>query len=65
MARTIPVCSGSDQAERKLTRIVDGETGGKRGVRWRALNVKPPEMSQLECAAESGSGWLPAIGGAS
>ena len=52
LAGTIPVCSGGDRAARKLTCIVDGDTGWERGVKWRALNVDTPEISQAECAAE-------------
>ncbi len=52
LAGTIPVCSGGDRAARKLTCIIDGDTGWERGVKWRALNVDTPEISQSECAAE-------------
>ena len=52
LAGIIPVCSGSDRAARKVTCIVDGDTGWERGVKWRALNVDTPEISQPECAAE-------------
>jgi micrococcal nuclease len=52
LAGTIPVCSGGDRAARKVTCIVDGDTGWERGVKWRALNVDTPEISQPECVAE-------------
>ncbi|MEC5292643.1 thermonuclease family protein [Aurantimonas sp. C2-6-R+9] len=52
MADAIPVCSGGDRAARKLTCIVDGDTGWERGVKWRALDVDTPEISQPECAEE-------------
>ena len=52
VAGAIPVCSGGDRAARKLTCIVDGDTGWERGVKWRALNVDTPEISQPGCAAE-------------
>ncbi|MEF2549264.1 thermonuclease family protein [Aurantimonas sp. E1-2-R+4] len=52
VAGALPVCSGGDRAERKLTCIVDGDTGWERGVKWRALNVDTPEISQPDCAAE-------------
>lgn len=51
-ALAIDICSGRDRAERKVTCIVDGDTGWERGVKWRALNVDTPEISQPECAAE-------------
>lgn len=52
LSGTIPVCCGGDRAERKLTCIVDGDTGLERGVKWHALNVDTPEISQPECGAE-------------
>lgn len=52
LAHSIPVCSGGDRAARKLTCIVDGDTGWERGVKWRALDVDTPEISSPECAAE-------------
>ena len=51
-AVTVPVCSGSDRAARKLTCIVDGDTGWERGVKWRALDVDTPEIDHAECPAE-------------
>lgn len=52
LSGTIPVCSSGDQAERKLTCLVDGDTGWERGVKWLALNVDTPEVSQPECEAK-------------
>ena len=52
LAGTIPVCSGGDRAARNVTCIVDGDTGWERGVKWRALNVDTPEISEAECSAE-------------
>ncbi|MEF2549148.1 thermonuclease family protein [Aurantimonas sp. E1-2-R+4] len=51
-ARPLPVCSGGNRAARKLTCIVDGDTGWERGVKWRALDVDTPEIGKPECAAE-------------
>jgi endonuclease YncB( thermonuclease family) len=51
-ADPLPVCSGGNRAERKLTCIVNGDTGWENGVKWRALNVDTPEISQPECAEE-------------
>jgi endonuclease YncB( thermonuclease family) len=52
LADPLPICSGGNRAERKLTCIVDGDTGWENGVKWRALNVDTPEISQPECAEE-------------
>ena len=49
---TPPICSGGDRASRKLTCIVDGDTGWENGVKWRALDVDTPEISHAECATE-------------
>ena len=51
-AMAIPVCSGGDRAARKVTCLVDGDTGWERGVKWRALDVDTPEIGHAECAAE-------------
>lgn len=51
-ALALPVCEGGDRAERKLTCIVDGDTGWDRGVKWRLLNIDTPEISSPECEAE-------------
>jgi endonuclease YncB( thermonuclease family) len=51
-ADVLPVCSGGNRAGRKLTCTVDGDTGWENGVKWRALNVDTPEISQPECAEE-------------
>lgn len=48
----IPVCSAVIGRGRKLTCIVDGDTGWECGLKWRALNVDTPEISQPECGAE-------------
>ena len=47
-----PVCSGGHRAARKLTCIVDGDTGWENGVKWRAQGVDTPEISHPECARE-------------
>ena len=51
-ALAIDICSGGDRAARKVTCLIDGDGGWERGVKWRALNVDTPEISQPECAAE-------------
>ncbi|MEF2073652.1 thermonuclease family protein [Consotaella aegiceratis] len=52
VAKPLPVCSGGNRAERKLTCIVDGDTGWELGVKWRMLDIDTPELSKPECGAE-------------
>lgn len=52
IAQEIPVCAGSHRAERRLTCVVDGDTGWEAGVKWRALAGDTPEIGKPECAAE-------------
>ena len=53
-AQAIPVCEGGDRAARKLTCIVDGDTGWERGTKWRMAGVDPPEMAgHAECQREA------------
>lgn len=59
-ARSIPICSGGDRAARRLTCIVDGDTGWQDGVKWRLTSrsggVDAPEISKPECAGERSAG---------
>jgi endonuclease YncB( thermonuclease family) len=55
-ALALPVCEGGDRAARKLTCIVDGDTGWESGVKWRLLDIDTPEISQPECDAEYAKG---------
>ncbi|KKN62544.1 hypothetical protein LCGC14_0510910 [marine sediment metagenome] len=52
LAHRIPPCPGGDRPARKVTCIVDGDTGWERGVKWRALDVDTLEISSPECAEE-------------
>ena len=36
---TIPICSGGNRAARKVTCLVDGDTGWEHGVKWRLLST--------------------------
>ncbi len=60
VARHIPLCSGGNRAERRLTCIVDGDTGWENGVKWRLTSrsggVDAPEISKPECQAERTAG---------
>ena len=50
----LPVCSGGDRAARKVTCIVDGDTGWEHGVKWRYLAIDAPEMPEhASCRAEA------------
>ena len=52
-AAQIGTCSGGNRAERKVTCIVDGDTGWERGVKWRMAGVDTPEYGQhASCSAE-------------
>lgn len=55
-ALALPVCEGGDRAARKLTCIVDGDTGWEAGVKWRMLGIDTPEISSPECEAEYTTG---------
>lgn len=46
------VCSGGARRARKVTCLVDGDTGWERGVKWRLMNVDTPELNSPACAAE-------------
>lgn len=53
-AHAIPICSGGDRAARKVTCLVDGDTGWEQGVKWRYRNIDAPEMIEhAECRAEA------------
>lgn len=60
VARSIPICSGGRRAERRLTSVVDGDTGWEDGVKWRLTSpsggVDAPEISKPECATEKAAG---------
>lgn len=51
-ASAIPLCSGGDRAARKVTCIVDGDTGWEHGVKWRMLDIDTPEIDHAECSNE-------------
>ncbi|WP_185982802.1 thermonuclease family protein [Aureimonas mangrovi] len=59
-ALAVPVCSGGNRAERRLTCVVDGDTGWEDGVKWRLTSrsggVDAPEISRPECSAERAAG---------
>lgn len=60
VARSIPICSSGDRSGRRLTCIVDGDTGWQDGVKWRLTSrtggVDAPEVSKPDCAAERTAG---------
>ncbi|MCF1502217.1 thermonuclease family protein [Afifella sp. H1R] len=48
----LPICSGGNRAARKVTCLVDGDTGWESGIKWRAIDVDTPEISHAECDRE-------------
>jgi endonuclease YncB( thermonuclease family) len=49
----IELCTGPDRAGRKVTCLVDGDTGWEAGVKWRLFGVDTPEYSaNAECPEE-------------
>jgi endonuclease YncB( thermonuclease family) len=52
-AYAIDICSGGNRAARKVTCLVDGDTGWHAGVKWRLLDIDTPKYGErAECAAE-------------
>ena len=51
-AAAIDLCHGGNRAERKLTCIVDGDTGWQKGHKWRLVDIDAPEVSHPECENE-------------
>ena len=50
----IPVCEGGHRAARKVTCIVDGDTGWENGRKWRYMAIDTPEMpGHAGCRAEA------------
>lgn len=41
-AYALEICTGPDRAERKVTCLVDGDTGWEAGVKWRLVDVDTP-----------------------
>lgn len=53
----IPACSGGNRAVRRVTCIVDGDTGWQDGDKWRIANIDTPEISSPDCANEKRRGY--------
>ncbi|KQV39194.1 hypothetical protein ASE37_21855 [Rhizobium sp. Root268] len=51
-APALEMCSGGNRAERKVTCIVDGDTGCQARVNWRLLDIDTPETDHAECSEE-------------
>ena len=56
-ADSLPVCTGPDRAERKLTCVVDGDSGWEAGARWRLADVNAPEIDRATCRREQQVGF--------
>ncbi|GGD12852.1 hypothetical protein GCM10011335_14620 [Aureimonas glaciei] len=52
IARSVPVCSGGDRAKRKVTCLVDGDTGWHDGMKWRTAGIDTPEIDHAACPRE-------------
>jgi endonuclease YncB( thermonuclease family) len=48
----IPICTGWAHASRRVTCLVDGDTGWEHGVKWRLSDVDTPEISSPGCPNE-------------
>src|SRR5262245_45628003 len=48
----IPICTGWARALRRVTCLVDGDTGWEDGVKWRLSDVDTPEISKPGCSRE-------------
>ena len=53
-ALSLDMCRGGDRAARKVTCLVDGDTGWENGVKWRLKGIDTPEYPQgrPDCEAE-------------
>ena len=51
--KSIEICRGGNRKARRLTCIVDGDTGWEDGVKWRLYGVDTPEISRPACAKET------------
>lgn len=49
---SIDICYAGDRQARKVTCIVDGDTGWEAGVKWRLYSVDTPELSNPTCSNE-------------
>lgn len=53
LAAGFDMCSGGNRAARKVTCLVDGDTGWEHGVKWRLKDVDTPEYAaHAECPEE-------------
>lgn len=51
-AQAIDLCDGGDRAARKVTCLVDGDTGWEKGKKWRMTGIDTPETFHPECPRE-------------
>ena len=49
---SIGICQGGNRKARRVTCIVDGDTGWEDGVKWRLSSVDTPELSNPACNNE-------------
>jgi micrococcal nuclease len=51
-ALAIDLCHGGDRAARKVTCLVDGDTGWEKGRKWRMEGIDTPETFHPACPRE-------------
>jgi endonuclease YncB( thermonuclease family) len=52
-ADAIELCKGSNRKERKVSCLVDGDTGWEQGIKWRLRGIDTPEyLANAECEQE-------------
>lgn len=49
---TIGICNGGNRKARRVTCIVDGDTGWENGIKWRLQSVDTPELGNPACSNE-------------
>ena len=52
MQRSIGQCQGGARKARKVTCVVDGDTGWENGIKWRLQGIDAPELSAPACQGE-------------
>jgi endonuclease YncB( thermonuclease family) len=54
--RGVEICRGGNRRARKVTCLVDGDTGWENGVKWRLDSVDTPELGRPACRNERRAG---------
>jgi endonuclease YncB( thermonuclease family) len=48
----IVICRGGNREARKVTCLVDGDTGWENGIKWRLQDIDTPELNAPDCSNE-------------